>query len=231
MPKSTRKRSTGRVSNRGRDRHRNHRNHHPAAADGTGQVPPRGLALALGTARSRHRRLHHPRPRRARSSATSSPTSRGSTRCSSSWSSAGSSPTTPHAGSSCNRIWCVITRHRVRACLVEMRTLNYSGNLPFIFACLSTKTGQVVWLWMRPGLSMEDLDNKAETLASACWARTAVIDPLQAQRRRRADRDQPARPAVQGTHRVAAAERHQRHARSGRRRRRGHGVPHARPRL
>lgn len=74
-----------------------------------------------------------------------------------------------------NRIWCVVTRHRVRACLTEMRTLNYSGNLPFILGCFATKTGQVVWLWMRPGLSIEDLDNKAETLASACWARKATI--------------------------------------------------------
>ncbi|GAB2577538.1 hypothetical protein [Kribbella endophytica] len=74
-----------------------------------------------------------------------------------------------------NRIWCVITRHRVRACLTEMRTLNWSGNLPFIVGCFSTRTGQVVWLFMRPGLSAEDLENKAETLASACWARSAVI--------------------------------------------------------
>lgn len=74
-----------------------------------------------------------------------------------------------------NRVWCVITRHRVRACLTEMRTLNWSGNLPFIVGCLSTKTGQVVWLFMRPGLSAEDLENKAETLASACWARSANI--------------------------------------------------------
>jgi hypothetical protein len=74
-----------------------------------------------------------------------------------------------------NRIWCVITRHRLRACLVEMRILNYSGNLPFILACLSTKTGQVVWLWMRPGQSVEDLDNKSESLASACWASKATI--------------------------------------------------------
>jgi hypothetical protein len=73
------------------------------------------------------------------------------------------------------RMWCVITRHRVRACLTEMRTLNWSGNLPFIIGCLSTKTGEVVWLWMRPGLSAEDLENKAETLASACWARQALI--------------------------------------------------------
>src|SRR5262249_14541286 len=41
-----------------------------------------------------------------------------------------------------NRIWCVITRHRVRACLTEMRTLNRSGNLPFIIGCFSTKTGE-----------------------------------------------------------------------------------------
>ena len=74
-----------------------------------------------------------------------------------------------------NRMWCVVTRHRIRACLTEMRTLNYSGNLPFILGCFATKTGQVVWLWMRPGLSIEDLDNKAETLASACWARKATI--------------------------------------------------------
>jgi hypothetical protein len=74
-----------------------------------------------------------------------------------------------------NRVWCVITRHRIRACLTEMRTLNYSGNLPFIIACISTKTGEAVYLWMRPGLSAEDLDNKSETIAAACWARTAKI--------------------------------------------------------
>ncbi|MEV6272677.1 hypothetical protein AB0L64_36250 [Kribbella sp. NPDC051936] len=74
-----------------------------------------------------------------------------------------------------NRMWCLITRHRLRACLIEMRILNYSGNIPFILACFSTKTGQVVWLWMRPGQSVEDLDNKAESLASACWASKATI--------------------------------------------------------
>lgn len=75
-----------------------------------------------------------------------------------------------------NRIWCVITRHRVRACLTEIRTLNWSGNLPFIVGCFSTKTGELVWLWMRPGLSVEDLETKAEALASACWARQAIIE-------------------------------------------------------
>jgi hypothetical protein len=75
-----------------------------------------------------------------------------------------------------NRVWCVVTRHRVRACLSEMRTLNYSGNLPFIVLCRSTKVGESVWLFMRPGLSHTDLENRAETLAAACWAREARIE-------------------------------------------------------
>jgi hypothetical protein len=75
-----------------------------------------------------------------------------------------------------DRIWCVTTRHRVRACLTEMRVLNWSGNLPFIIGCFSTTTGEVVWLWMRAGLSIEDLEANAETLASACWARHAIVD-------------------------------------------------------
>jgi len=75
-----------------------------------------------------------------------------------------------------NRFWCVVTRHRVRACLTEMRTLNYSGNLPFIVFCRSTKVGESVWLFMRPGLSELDLENKAENLAAAGWAREARIE-------------------------------------------------------
>ena len=75
-----------------------------------------------------------------------------------------------------NRFWCVVTRHRVRACLTEMRTLNYSGNIPFIAFCRSTKVGESVWLWMRPGLSELDLKERAENFASACWARDARIE-------------------------------------------------------
>ncbi|MGH3116606.1 MAG: hypothetical protein ACRDQ2_05730 [Gaiellales bacterium] len=73
------------------------------------------------------------------------------------------------------RMWCVICRHRLRSCMAEMRTLNYSGNLPFIVHTHGTKVGEATWLWMRPGLSVTDLDNRSEHLAAACWARDARI--------------------------------------------------------
>jgi hypothetical protein len=61
------------------------------------------------------------------------------------------------------RLWCVITRHRLRSCLAEMRTLNYSGNLPLLLHAHGTKVGESVWLWMRPGLAITDLENRVET--------------------------------------------------------------------
>ena len=73
------------------------------------------------------------------------------------------------------RIWCVVTRHRLRACLNELRTLNYSGNLPFILHAHGTKVGESVWLWMRPGLSSGDLESRTEHIAAACWGRDARI--------------------------------------------------------
>ncbi|WP_427886012.1 hypothetical protein ACQHIV_26150 [Kribbella sp. GL6] len=75
-----------------------------------------------------------------------------------------------------DRILCVFTRHRVRVCLAEMRTLNWSGRLPLIVGCFAAQSGEVVWLWMRAGLSVDDLATKEEVLASACWARRVVVD-------------------------------------------------------
>ena len=73
------------------------------------------------------------------------------------------------------RLWCVITRHRLRSCLNELRTLNYSGNLPFILHAHGTKVGESVWLWMRPGLSVSDVESRTEHIAAACWGRDARI--------------------------------------------------------
>jgi hypothetical protein len=73
------------------------------------------------------------------------------------------------------RVWCVVVRHRVRACMSELRTLNYSGNLPFIVHTHGTKVGESIWLWMRPGLSVKDLEGRTEHIAAACWAREARI--------------------------------------------------------
>lgn len=74
-----------------------------------------------------------------------------------------------------NRFWCVVTRHRLRVCLRELRTLNHSGNAALILAARGTKEGEVVWLWMRPGLSVESIENRLEAIAAACWARDARV--------------------------------------------------------
>lgn len=69
------------------------------------------------------------------------------------------------------RIMCVLIRHRLRVCMSEMRTLNYSGYLPLILHIHGTPVGLVAWIWMRPGLSITDFDSRTEHLAAACWAR------------------------------------------------------------
>lgn len=69
-----------------------------------------------------------------------------------------------------NRIWCVITRHRIRLCLAEMRAMNHSGRLPFVLTARSTRVGERLWLVLRPGLAVDDIATRAEALASACWA-------------------------------------------------------------
>ena len=73
------------------------------------------------------------------------------------------------------RVWCVVTRHRLRSCLNELRTLNYSGNLPFILHTHGTKVGESTWLWMRPGLSVTDLEGRLEHMAAATWGREVHI--------------------------------------------------------
>jgi hypothetical protein len=74
-----------------------------------------------------------------------------------------------------NRLWCVITRHRVRTCLAQVRALNFSGASPWIVACYSTPVGESVWVGLRAGLSEEEISKRAEHLAAACWARNVTL--------------------------------------------------------
>jgi hypothetical protein len=71
------------------------------------------------------------------------------------------------------RLWCLVSRHRVRACLVQMRTMNWDGRVPLLLLVRPTNVGERVWLWMRPGLSVLDLETRTEAIAAACWAREA----------------------------------------------------------
>ncbi|MEV0570573.1 hypothetical protein [Dactylosporangium sp. NPDC050588] len=69
--------------------------------------------------------------------------------------------------------WCVVVRHRLRLCFAQFlrsASRSQSGTLPLVLWARPTPTGERVWLWLRPGLDLSDLDGKAGKVAVACWA-------------------------------------------------------------
>jgi hypothetical protein len=69
--------------------------------------------------------------------------------------------------------YCVVDRHRLRLCFAQIiRSGNRSraGSLPLMLWARPTPAGERVWLWLRPGLDLDDLDGKTGQLAVACWA-------------------------------------------------------------
>jgi hypothetical protein len=71
------------------------------------------------------------------------------------------------------RGWAVMTRHRLRAVFVERRVMNYTGNLPLIVWARPTPVGERVWLVLRAGIDVVDVERNLDYIASGCWARTA----------------------------------------------------------
>lgn len=72
-------------------------------------------------------------------------------------------------------LWCTLTRHRVRSCLVQARVMTHEGLLPLFVWTRPTPVGERLWLLLRPGLSSRDLEVAAEKIAAACWARNARV--------------------------------------------------------
>jgi hypothetical protein len=72
--------------------------------------------------------------------------------------------------------WCLTTRHRIRTCFNEFIITNRTGSLPFILLARPTPVGERVWIWLRPGLSLDDIQSRADKIAVACWADTAVAE-------------------------------------------------------
>lgn len=69
--------------------------------------------------------------------------------------------------------WCVVVRHRLRLCFaqfVRSASKSQTGTLPLVLWARPTPAGERVWLWLRPGLDLSDLDGKTGKVAVACWA-------------------------------------------------------------
>lgn len=79
------------------------------------------------------------------------------------------------------RFWCVITRHRVRACLVKTRTMTHHGRTPYLVWARPSAVGERLRVWLPAGLSVKDLERVTNELATACWARESRITPVRAQ--------------------------------------------------
>ena len=72
--------------------------------------------------------------------------------------------------------WCLVTRHRIRTCFSEFIITNRTGSLPLILWARPTPVGERVWIWLRPGLALDDLLDRLDKIAVACWASTAVAE-------------------------------------------------------
>ncbi|MDQ3885660.1 MAG: hypothetical protein M3308_01255 [Actinomycetota bacterium] len=73
------------------------------------------------------------------------------------------------------RIWCVISRHRVRKCFVQARVMTHEGLLPLFIWTRPTPVGERLRIWLRPGLSVRDIETTTDRIAAACWARDARV--------------------------------------------------------
>jgi hypothetical protein len=72
--------------------------------------------------------------------------------------------------------WCLVTRHRIRTSFAEFIIKNRTGSLPLILWARPTPVGERVWIWLRPGLSLDDLLDRLDKIAVACWATAALAE-------------------------------------------------------
>jgi hypothetical protein len=70
---------------------------------------------------------------------------------------------------------CVVTRHRLRTGLVELRLTSRAGRLPLLVWLAPSPVGERVWLWCRAGISAEDIADETERVRSTCFARDVRV--------------------------------------------------------
>jgi hypothetical protein len=59
--------------------------------------------------------------------------------------------------------WCLIVRHRLRLCFAKLIRTDRDGTTPLILYAKPTPAGERVWVWLRPGLSIKDLEAEGQT--------------------------------------------------------------------
>lgn len=73
------------------------------------------------------------------------------------------------------RLWCVVTPHRLRSGFVQARIQTRRGRLPVIVRTTPEPFGERVRVWCPAGISAEDFRSARDTLRAACWARDVRI--------------------------------------------------------
>ena len=104
-------------------------------------------------------------------------------------------------------VWCLITRHRIRTCFTEFIITNRTGSLPFLLLTIPTSVGERAWIWLRPGLALDDIQSRLDLIAVACWADTAIAESASASNSALIRLDIKRRDALTGA--VAAARARQ----------------------
>ena len=74
-----------------------------------------------------------------------------------------------------DRVWCIITPHRVRVGCAEGLIYSSRGKIPIILWTSHQAFGERVLLWCRAGTSADDFVSARTVLAAACWAQDVAI--------------------------------------------------------
>ncbi|MFG1612490.1 hypothetical protein ACGFI3_07010 [Nonomuraea wenchangensis] len=72
-------------------------------------------------------------------------------------------------------LWCMIVRHRLRTCFASFLPTDRHGRLPFIGLAKPIPVGERVWVWLRPGLSPDQIESQLGRIAVACWAASVTV--------------------------------------------------------
>jgi hypothetical protein len=72
--------------------------------------------------------------------------------------------------------YCFISRHRIRTCFAEFIIGNNRASLPFMLWAKPTRVGESLWIWLRPGFARENLLERLDQIAVACWADKVTIE-------------------------------------------------------